>query len=61
MREEEGRKHKGDTWWCNEEKEAVIRKKHAQKAMCQDNTKGNKRRYKSMRSKAKKEVSKATR
>ena len=42
-------------------KEAVSKKKGAHKAMCQDNTEENKRRYKSMTNKAKKAVSKAIR
>ena len=55
MWEEEGRS-KGDTWWWNEEvKEAVSMKKDAHNAMCQNDTEENKRRYKSMTNKAKKE------
>ena len=42
-------------------KEAVSRKKEAHKAMCQNSTEENKSRYKSMKSKAKKAVSKAMR
>ena len=41
--------------------EAVSRKKEAHKAMCQNSTEENKRRYKSMKIKAKKAVSKAIR
>ena len=53
----EGRKSKGDTWWWNKAvKEAVSRKKDAHKAMCQNSTEENKRRYKSMKNKAKKSV-----
>ena len=38
---------KGDAWWWNEDvKEAVSRKKVAHKAMCQNSTEENKRRYK---------------
>ena len=45
MREEDGRRSKGDTWWLDEEvKEAVLRKKDACKAMCQNSTEENKRR-----------------
>ena len=56
------KRSKGDTWWWNEEmKEADSRKKEAHKAMCQNNTEKNKRRYKSMKNKAKKAVSKALR
>ena len=56
MWEEEGRR-KGDKWWWNEEvKEAVSRKKEVHKAMCQNSTEENKRRYK-----AQKAVSKAMR
>ena len=55
-----GRRSKGDTWWWNKEvKEEVSRKMDVQKAMCQNNTEENKRRYKSMKNKAKKAVSKA--
>ena len=40
------------TWWWNEEvKEAVYRKKEAHKAMCQNSTEENKRRYKGMKNK----------
>ena len=62
MREEEGRRSKGDTWWWNEEvKEEISRKKESHKAMCQNSTEENKRRYKSLKNKAKKAVSKAMR
>ena len=44
-----------------EVKEAVSRKKEAQKAMCQNSTEENKRRYKDMKNKAKKAVSKRMR
>ena len=55
-----GRRSKGDTLWWNEDiKEAVSRKKDAHKAMCQNNTEENKIKYKSMKNKAKKAVSKA--
>ena len=57
-----GRRSKGRSWWRNEEvKESVVRKKEAHKAMCQNSTEENKRRYKSMKSKANKAVSKAMR
>ena len=50
-----GRRGKGDTWWWNEEvKEAVSRRKDAQKAMCWNSTEENNRRYESMKNKAKK-------
>ena len=53
---------KGDTWWWNGEvKEAVPRKKDAHKVMCWNSTGVNKRRYESMKNKAKKAVSKAMR
>ena len=42
-------------------KEAVSRKKDAHKAMCQNNTVENKRRYKSLKNKARKAVSKEMR
>ena len=46
-----GRRSKGNTWWWNEEvKEAVSRKK-AHKAMCQNSTVENMRRYKRMKNK----------
>ena len=52
----------GDTCWLNEEgKEAVSRKKDVNKAMCRNSTEENRRRYKSMKNKAKKAVSKAIR
>ena len=68
-----GKTSKGDIWWWNEEvkeavprkngevKEAVSRKKEAHKAMCENSTEENKRRYKSMKNKAKKAVSKVMR
>ena len=53
---------KGDTWWWNEEvKVAASRKKEAHKAMCQNSTEENKRRYENMKIKAKKAVSIAMR
>ena len=56
------RRSKGDTWWRNEEvKETVSRKKDAHKAMYQNSTEENKRRHKSMKNKANKEVSKVMR
>ena len=42
-------------------KEAVSGNEDAHKAMCQDNTQKNKRRYEGMKNEAKKAVSKATR
>ena len=37
----------GDTWWWNKEvKEAILRKKEANMAKCQNSTEENKRRYK---------------
>ena len=60
--EKRGRRHKRDIWWWNEEaKEAVSWKKDAHNAMCQNSTEENKKRYKSMKNKAKKAVSKAMR
>ena len=57
-----GMRSTGDTLWWNEEMmEAVSRKKEAHKAMCQNSTEENKRRYKIMKNKAKKAVSKAKR
>ena len=61
-RKKRGRRSKRDMWWWNEEvKEAVSRKKDPHKAMCWNSTAENKRRYKSMKNKAKKAVSKAMR
>ena len=57
-----GRRSKGGTWWWNEEvKEADSKRKDAHKAMYQNSTEENKRRYKSMKNKARKAVSKAMR
>ena len=57
-----GRKSKVDAWWMNKEmKEAVSRKKETHKVMCQNSTEEIKRRNKSMKSKAKKAVSKEMR
>ena len=42
-------------------KEVDLRKKEAHKAMCQNSTEENKRRYKNMKNRANKAVSKATR
>ena len=56
-----GRKRIGDTWGWNEEVKEAVKKKDAHKAMCHYNTEENKRRYKSMKSKANKAVSKAMR
>ena len=56
------RRCKGERWWWNEEvKEAVSRKKDAHRAMCQNNAVEKKRRYRSMKNKAKKAVSRAIR
>ena len=55
-----GRRSRGDTWRWNEEvNEAVSRKKHT--GQCVNPEEENKRRYKSIRNKAKKAVSKAKR
>ena len=54
-----GMRSKGDTCWWNEEvKEVVSRKKEAHKAMCQNSTEENKRRYTRMKNKSNKAVSK---
>ena len=56
------RRGKRNTWWWNEKvKEAVSWKKDAHKAICQDNTEENKRRYKGMKNKTNKAVSEAMR
>ena len=57
-----GKGSKGDTRWWNEEvKEAVSRKKDAHKAMGRNSAEKNRNRHKSMKNKARKVVSKATR
>ena len=44
-----GRRSKGDTWWWNEDvKEALLWKKDAHRATCQDNAEENNRRYESI-------------
>ena len=49
------RRSKGDTWWWNDKvKKAVSRKKEAHKAMYQNSTEENNKRYKGMKNKAKK-------
>ena len=53
---------KRDTSWWNEEvKKAVSRKKEAHKAMCQNSNEENNRRYVCMKNNAKKAVSNAMR
>ena len=52
---------KGDTWWNEEVKEAVSKKKEAHKLMCRNNTEENNNRYKSMKNETKEAVSKAMR
>ena len=55
--EEEGRKSKGDMWWFNENmNEAVSGKKYAHKTMYWDSIEENKRKYESMKNKARKAV-----
>ena len=57
-----GRRSIGDMWWWNKVvKEAIPRKKEAHKVMCHSSAEKNKRRYESMKNKAEKAVSKATR
>ena len=56
-----GRRQKEDTWWWNEEVKKEVSKKKAHKAICQNCTDKNERRYKSMKNKANKAVSKAMR
>ena len=54
-----GRRDLGDTWWWNEDvKEAIARKKDAHMEMCKSETEANKARYKNMKNRAKKVVSK---
>ena len=55
------RRRKENTWWWNEEVKAIPGTKEAHKAMCQNSTEENKWRYKSLKNKAKKAVSKAMR
>ena len=55
-----GRRDQGDTWWWNKDvKEAIARKKDAHKEMCKSGTEANKARYKNMKNRAKKVVTKA--
>ena len=56
-----GRKCKGETWWSNEEMEAISRMKDAPRVMCRNSTEKNKNRYKSMNNKEKKVAGKAMR
>ena len=56
-----GRRSKGDTWWQNEEVKEEVSRKKAHKVMCQNSTEVNKSRYKRMKDKAKKSVSKTMR
>ena len=62
MCEKKSGRRKSDTLWWNEEvKEALLRMKEAHRAMCKNSTEENKRRYKSLKNKAKTAVSKALR
>ena len=55
-----GRRDQGDTWWWNKDaKEVIARKKDAHKEMCKSRTEANKARYKNMKNRAKKVVTKA--
>ena len=55
-----GRRDQGDTWWWNKDvKEAIARKKDVHKEMCKSGTEANKARYKNMKNRAKKVVTKA--
>ena len=57
-----GKRSKGDIWWLNDEiVEAILRKKDAHKVLCRNGTEKNKRRYESMKNKAKKAFSKTMR
>ena len=50
---------RGNTWWWHEEvKETVSRMKEAHKSMCQNSTEENKRRYKSMKIKQRRQFQK---
>ena len=54
-----GRRSKGDTWRWNEwVKEEVSRKKDEHRTMCRHSTEENKRRYKGMKNKARKQFQK---
>ena len=54
-----GKRDQGDTWLWNEDvKEAIARKKDAHKEMCKSGTEVNKARYKNMKNRAKKVVTK---
>ena len=55
-----GRRDQGDTWcWNNDVKEAIARKKDAHKEMRKSGTEANKARFKNMKNRAKKVVTKA--
>ena len=55
-----GRRDQGNTWWWNEDmKEAIARNKDAREEMCKSRTEVDKARYKNMKNRAKKVVSKA--
>ena len=55
-------KAKGDTWrWDEDVKEAISEKKEVRKTISSNITEENANRYKSMKNKAKKDVSKARR
>ena len=45
-----GRRHKGDTWrWKEEVREAISRKKDANKAMCRNSTEDNENKHRKKR------------
>ena len=55
-----GRRDQGDTWWWNKDvKEAIARKKDAHKEMCKSGAEANKARFKNIKNRAKKVVTKA--
>ena len=57
-----GRRGGVNAWWWNEEvKEVTPRKKDVRKSMCRNCTEENKRRFESMKNKARKAVLKAMR
>ena len=57
-----GTRCRGDKWWRNEDvMKEISRKKDSHKVMCRNCTEENKNRYKSVKNKAKKVVSKAMR
>ena len=54
-----GRRDQGDKWWWNEDVKEAIARKDVHKEMCKRGTEGNKARYKNMKNRTMKVVTKA--